>query len=175
MSRYGTLDNLADKIAIHTNDTHPVLAIPELMRILLDECGYDWDRAWKIVTSTIAYTNHTVMSEAHEGWPGGLFQTRLPRIFQIVTEIDHRHRAWVWQKTGDAAWVERTAIIADGVLRMANLAVTACHSVNGVSRLHTQILQQRVFHDFYLLTPEKFHNVTNGIAYRRGFARPILI
>ncbi len=167
LHRYGTLENLPEKAAIHTNDTHPVLAIPELMRILLDECGYSWEKAWDIVTRTVAYTNHTVMREALECWPVDLFKERLPRIYQIVTEIDHRHREWVWNQSFDAGLVERTAILADGVVRMANMAVAACHSVNGVSQLHSEILKDHVFADFYRLTPEKFKNVTNGIAHRR--------
>lgn len=161
------IDELPDFAAIHTNDTHPVLAIPELMRILLDECGYPWDKAWDIVTKTVAYTNHTVMSEALECWSVELFAARLPRIFQIVTEIDNRHRAYVWEQTHDADFVERTAVIHDGVVKMANLAVAACHKVNGVSKLHSEILKNDVFKDFYRLTPDKFTNVTNGIAHRR--------
>lgn len=162
-----SIDELPDFAAIHTNDTHPVLAIPELMRILLDECGYPWDKAWDIVTKTVAYTNHTVMSEALECWSAELFAARLPRIFQIVTEIDNRHRAYVWEQTHDADFVERTAVIHDGVVKMANLAVAACHKVNGVSKLHSEILKNDVFKDFYRLTPDKFTNVTNGIAHRR--------
>ena len=162
-----SIDELPDFAAIHTNDTHPVLAIPELMRILLDECGYPWDKAWDIVTKTVAYTNHTVMSEALECWSAELFAARLPRIFQIVTEIDNRHRAYVWEQTHDADFVERTAVIHDGVVKMANLAVAACHKVNGVSKLHSEILKNDVFKDFCRLTPDKFTNVTNGIAHRR--------
>ena len=162
-----SIDELPDFAAIHTNDTHPVLAIPELMRILLDECGYPWDKAWDIVTKTVAYTNHTVMSEALECWSAELFAARLPRIIQIVTEIDNRHRAYVWEQTHDADFVERTAVIHDGVVKMANLAVAACHKVNGVSKLHSEILKNDVFKDFYRLTPDKFTNVTNGIAHRR--------
>ncbi len=167
LRREGRLDTLPERAAIHTNDTHPVLAVPELMRILLDECGYPWERAWDIVTRTLAYTNHTVMREALECWPVSLFRERLPRIFQIVTEIDHRHRRQVWEQTGDADLVERTAVLSGDTVRMANLAVAACHSVNGVSELHSDILKKDVFADFYRLTPEKFHNVTNGIAHRR--------
>ena len=143
------------------------MAIPELMRILLDECGYGWDDAWRIVTNTFAYTNHTVMSEALECWPEDLFQRMIPRIYQITKEIDNRFRAFVWGATGDAGRVERMAIISNGVVRMANLCVAACHSVNGVSALHSQILKDSVFKDFYGLTPLKFKNVTNGIAHRR--------
>ena len=167
LSQYNTLDNLPDKVAIHTNDTHPVLAIPELMRILLDECGYGWDEAYDIVRRTVAYTNHTVMREALECWPVDLFRDRLPRIYQIVAEIDRRERARIWERTGDAGMVERTAVISDGVVRMANLAVLVCHSVNGVSRLHSEILRQSVFADFCALEPQKFRSVTNGIAHRR--------
>ncbi len=165
--RHHSMDELSDLAAIHINDTHPVLAIPELMRILLDECGYTWENAWDIVTKTVAYTNHTVMSEALECWSVDLFSTRLPRIFQIVTEIDNRHRKDVWEQTHDAAFVESTAIISNGVVRMANLAVVSCHKVNGVSKLHSEILKNDVFKDFYRLYPEKFTNVTNGIAHRR--------
>lgn len=167
LEKYGTLDNLAEKTAIHINDTHPALTIPELMRYLLDECGYGWDSAWEIVTRATAYTNHTVMREALECWQLDLFKSRLPRIYQIITEIDNRFRRRVWESTGDADYVERTAIIQGGVIRMANLCVAACHSVNGVSKLHTDILKNTVFHDYYRLTPQKFTNVTNGIAHRR--------
>ncbi|MGN1169673.1 MAG: glycogen/starch/alpha-glucan family phosphorylase, partial [Acutalibacteraceae bacterium] len=152
---------------IHINDTHPTLAIPELMRILLDECGYKWDDAWNIVTNTIAYTNHTVMAEALECWPEDLFKRLLPRIYEITKEIDNRFRSFVWSATGDAGKVERMAVISNGVVRMANLSVAGSHSVNGVSALHSQILKDSVFHDFYTVTPDKFKNVTNGIAHRR--------
>ena len=164
---YGTMDNFADKVAIHINDTHPTLAIPELMRILLDECGYGWDDAWKIVMNAVAYTNHTVMREALECWPEDLYRRLMPRIWQITKEIDNRFRSFVWQATNDADRVERMAVISNGVVRMANLCVAASHAVNGVSALHSEILKDSVFHDFYALTPNKFKNVTNGIAHRR--------
>ncbi len=167
LKTYGTIDNLSDKVAIHINDTHPTLVIPELMRILLDECGYGWDDAWNIVTKTTAYTNHTVLKEALECWPEDLFMRLLPRIYQITKEIDNRYRSFVWNSTLDADTVERMAVISNGVIRMANLCVAACHSVNGVSALHSQILVDTVFNDFYKLTPDKFKNVTNGIAHRR--------
>ncbi len=167
LRRFGTIDNLADEVAIHINDTHPTMAIPELMRILLDECGYGWDDAWKIVTKTFAYTNHTVMKEALECWSEELVSRLLPRIYQIIKEIDNRYRSFVWSVTGDAGKVERMAVISGGAVRMANLCVAACHSVNGVSALHSEILKNTVFHDFYTVTPDKFKNVTNGIAYRR--------
>ena len=164
---YGTMDNFAEKAAVHINDTHPTLAVPELMRILLDECGYGWDDAWKIVTNAIAYTNHTVMKEALECWPEDLYKRLMPRIWQITKEIDNRFRNFVWQATQNADQVERMAIMSNGVVRMANLCVASAHSVNGVSTLHSEILKESVFHDFYMLTPNKFKNVTNGIAHRR--------
>ncbi len=167
LRQYGTLDNFADKVAIHINDTHPTLSIPELMRIMLDECGYGWDDAWNIVTKTVAYTNHTVMKEALECWGEDLVKRLIPRVYEIIKEIDNRYRSYVWNATHDAGYVERTAIISGGVIRMANMCVAACHSVNGVSALHSQILKDTVFNDFYRLTPDKFKNVTNGIAHRR--------
>lgn len=167
LRNFASMENFSDKVAIHINDTHPTMAIPELMRILLDECGYGWDDAWKIVTSTVAYTNHTVMKEALECWPEDLFRTMLPRIYQITKEIDNRFRAFVWGATGDADRVERMAVISNGVVRMANLCVACCHSVNGVSALHSNILKDSLFKDFYALIPLKFKNVTNGIAHRR--------
>ncbi|MGN0494384.1 MAG: glycogen/starch/alpha-glucan phosphorylase [Acutalibacteraceae bacterium] len=167
LRKYNTLDNLPDKVAIHINDTHPTLSIPELMRFLLDECGYGWDKAWDLVTRTVAYTNHTIMSEALECWPVELIKERIPRIYQIIKEIDRRFRGEVLSRTGDPATVERTAIIQSGVIRMANLCVAACHTVNGVSKLHSEILVNELFTDYAKMTPEKFTNVTNGIAHRR--------
>ena len=168
LERYGTLDNLPDMAAIHINDTHPTLAIPELMRILLDECGYTWEKAWDIVTRCVAYTNHTVMAEALECWPEDLFQQRLPRIYQIVKEINNRFSQQMMEATGgDTAKVGRMAIISYGLIKMANLCVAACHSVNGVSKLHSEIVKHTVFPDVYSIAPEKFTNVTNGIAHRR--------
>ncbi len=167
LREYGSIDSLPEKVAIHINDTHPTMAIPELMRILLDECGYGWDDAWRIVTNTTAYTNHTVMSEALECWSEELVKRLIPRIYDIIKEIDNRFRAYVWENTHDSDYVERTAIISNGAVRMANLCVAACHSVNGVSALHSQILKDSLFNDFYKLTPNKFTNVTNGIAHRR--------
>lgn len=164
---YNSLDNLPDVVAIHLNDTHPVLAIPELMRILLDECGYGWDKSWDIVTKTIAYTNHTVMSEALECWQVELFARRLPRIYQIVEEINRRFCEKMHNEGVDDWQIGRMAIINDGIVKMANLAVIASHSVNGVSMLHSEILKDSVFSDFYKVSPEKFKNVTNGIAHRR--------
>ncbi|WP_298528967.1 glycogen/starch/alpha-glucan phosphorylase [uncultured Ruminococcus sp.] len=168
MNVYGTLENLADKVAIHINDTHPTLAIPELMRILLDDCGYGWDQAWDIVTHTFAYTNHTVMAEALEKWDVNLVKTIIPRIFSIIVEINNRYCQSLMEKNGyDSAKTTRMSIIKDNTIHMATLCVVASHSVNGVSKLHSEIIKQSVFHDEYENTPEKFKNVTNGIAYRR--------
>ncbi|MBE6773271.1 MAG: glycogen/starch/alpha-glucan phosphorylase [Ruminococcaceae bacterium] len=162
-----SMENFAEKNAIHINDTHPTLSIPELMRILLDECGYGWDEAWAIVTKATAYTNHTVMKEALECWSEDLFKSFLPRIYTIVKEIDNRYRAHIWEQTHDAGKVEEMAVISGGIIRMANLCVATCHSVNGVSALHSQILKDSLFNSYYKLTPDKFKNVTNGIAHRR--------
>lgn len=167
LRKYNTLDNLPEKVAIHINDTHPTLSIPELMRFLLDECGYGWDKAWDLVTRTVAYTNHTIMSEALECWPVELIKERIPRIYQIIKEIDRRFKGEVLSRTGDPLIVERTAIIQNGIIRMANLCVAACHTVNGVSKLHSEILVNELFKDYAKMTPEKFTNVTNGIAHRR--------
>ena len=176
LRQYNTLENVGDKVAIHINDTHPALSVPELMRFLLDECGYEWEKAWSIVQKTIAYTNHTVMQEALECWSEDLFRQRLPRIYQIVKEIDNRFRYEMYDLTHDAAMVERTAVISGGVVRMANLSVIAGHNVNGVSKLHSQILKDDLFRDYYGITPNKFLNVTNGIAHRRWLcqANPML-
>ncbi len=167
LREYGSLDNFAEKNAIHINDTHPTMAIPELMRIMLDECGYGWDDAFRIVEECCAYTNHTVMAEALECWGEDLFKRLLPRIYQIVKEIDNRFRKKIWDATGDAGRVERMAVISNGAVKMANLCVAVCHKVNGVSALHSQILKDTIFNEFYTLEPDKFTNVTNGIAHRR--------
>lgn len=164
---YKTLTNLPDKVAIHLNDTHPVLAVPELMRIVMDECGYGWDEAWRIVTGTIAYTNHTVMAEALECWSEDMFRTKLPRIYQIVCEINRRWCYELKEAGTPEDKIAKMSIIRDGWVRMANLAVVASHKVNGVSALHSNILKDTVFSDFYNYTPDKFTNVTNGIAHRR--------
>lgn len=167
LNKYNTVDNLPEKVAIHINDTHPTLCIPELMRLLLDECGYSWERAWDIVRRTVAYTNHTIMSEALECWPVHLIKERIPRIYQIIKEIDRRYREEIISETGDSDYAERTAIISNGIIKMANLCVVTCHTVNGVSKLHSKILTDELFADYARLTPEKFTNVTNGIAHRR--------
>lgn len=168
MSVYGTLENLADKVAIHINDTHPTLAIPELMRILLDDCGYTWEKSWDIVTKTFAYTNHTVMAEALEKWDVSLVKSVIPRIFSIIVEINNRYCQSLMESNGhDSAKTTRMSIIKDNQIHMATLCVAVSHSVNGVSKLHSEIIKESVFHDEYCHTPEKFKNVTNGIAYRR--------
>ena len=168
MSTYGTLDNLADKIAIHINDTHPTLAIPELMRILLDECGYTWERAWELTQGVFAYTNHTVMSEALEVWNEDLFKNLLPRIYQIICEINRRFCLELEQKYHQPLYaVSSMSIVQNRGIKMANLCVVGSHSVNGVSKLHSKIIQDDLFHLFYGVWPEKFTNVTNGIASRR--------
>lgn len=167
LRHYNTLENLPEKVAIHINDTHPTLSIPELMRFLLDECGYSWEKAWNIVKGTVAYTNHTIMQEALECWPENLMRERLPRIYQIIKEIDSRYRKEVIEKTGNFDLAERTAVISNGIVRMANLCVATCHSVNGVSKLHSEIIVDELFKDYASMTPEKFKNVTNGIAHRR--------
>ena len=167
LRHFGTVDNLAEKNAIHINDTHPTLSIPEIMRILLDECGYGWDDAWSIVTKVAAYTNHTVLKEALECWPEDLVRSLLPRIHQIIVEIDRRYRDYLYRTVADYNKVPEMTIIENGVVRMANLCVAACHSVNGVSGLHSQILKDDLFNEYFKITPDKFKNVTNGIAHRR--------
>ncbi|ANU55021.1 glycogen/starch/alpha-glucan phosphorylase [Acutalibacter muris] len=164
---HSNLDDLPKLVAIHLNDTHPVLAIPEMMRVMLDECGYDWESAWGIVKETVAYTNHTVMSEALETWKCDLVKMRLPRIYQIIEEINRRFWEEMKYKGVDYGKIARMAPISDGFVRMANLAVIGSHSVNGVSALHSDILKEDLFHDFYVEEPAKFTNVTNGIAHRR--------
>ncbi|MCL2633455.1 MAG: glycogen/starch/alpha-glucan family phosphorylase [Oscillospiraceae bacterium] len=167
MKTYGTLDNLHEKAAIHINDTHPTLAIPELMRILLDDCGYSWSKSWHIVQNTFAYTNHTVLSEALETWDKDLLQAIVPRLFTIICEINNRYCAGLSNRMGDSSKVERMSIVSGNRVKMANLCIDASHSVNGVSKLHSDIIKESVFVDQYEDKPNKFKNVTNGIAYRR--------
>ena len=168
LNQYGTLENLPDKIAIQLNDTHPTIAIPEMMRILLDECSYEWDAAFDICRRVFAYTNHTVMSEALEKWNVDIFRSTLPRIWQIVQEMDRRCRADLEKAfPGDQGKIDYMAIIGDNQVRMANICAYTCHSINGVSKLHSEIIKDSVFHDYFLYKPGAFKNVTNGIAYRR--------
>jgi len=167
LKKYKTLDNLPDKVAIQMNDTHPVLAVAELMRVLMDDYGYSWDNAFAITQKTLAYTNHTVMSEALEKWPVHYVQQLLPRIYMIIEEIDRRFCQYVYEKQSDSAMVERVRVIRDGQIHMANLAIVGSHAVNGVAEIHSEILKDDLFHDFYVLYPEKFSNKTNGITPRR--------
>ncbi len=159
---------LPEKVVIHINDTHPGLAIPELMRLLMDEEGLGWDEAQQIVSRTMAYTNHTIMAEALEKWPEDMVKSLLPRIYQILVEMNKRLCARLWNFfPGEAERVGRMAIIAYGYIHMANLCVAMTFSTNGVSKLHGDILKQETFHDFYLVMPEKFSAITNGITHRR--------
>ena len=159
---------LPQKVVIHINDTHPGLAIPELMRLLMDEEGLGWDEAQQIASRTMAYTNHTIMAEALEKWPEDMVKSLLPRIYQILVEMNKRLCARLWNFfPGEAERVGRMAIIAYGYIHMANLCVAMTFSTNGVSKLHGDILKQETFHDFYLVMPEKFSAITNGITHRR--------
>ena len=166
--RYGPLNLLPQQAAIHINDTHPALAIPELMRLLMDENGFTWDDAWNITTSVFAYTNHTVMPEALETWQEDLIARRLPRIHMIIKEINRRFCNDLWNRyPGQHQLIESMAILSNGQVRMANLSVVGSHNVNGVSALHSEIIKKELFQGFYQLWPDKFTNVTNGIAHRR--------
>lgn len=166
--RYGSLKLLPQLAAIHLNDTHPALAIPELMRLLIDENGMTWEEAWGITTSVCAYTNHTVLAEALETWPEDLIARRLPRIYSILKEINRRFCEDLWKIfPGDWNKISRMAIISYNTVKMANLSVYGSHQVNGVSKLHSEIIKKSIFRDFYDYTPAKFTNVTNGIAHRR--------
>ena len=166
--RWGSLKSLPEMAAIHLNDTHPALAIPELMRLLIDENGMSWDEAWHITTSVCAYTNHTVLAEALETWPEDLIARKLPRIYMILKEINRRFCEDLWKRfPGDWDKISRMAVISYNTVKMANLSVLGSHSVNGVSGLHSDIIKKSIFRDFYEYTPEKFTNVTNGIAHRR--------
>ena len=167
MENYGTLDNLHEKVVIQLNDTHPIMIIAELMRILLDEHNYDWDKAWSIVTQTVAYTNHTILQEALERWPEHMIIKLLPRIYVLIKEIDTRFRKQVMEMTHDSDLANRVAIIRDGSVHMANMGAAVCFSVNGVAGIHTNILKNDVMRDFYRLFPEKFNNKTNGVTHRR--------
>lgn len=168
MAVYKTLGNLEEKIAIHINDTHPALVIPELMRILIDDYFYGWDEAWAKVVKICSYTNHTVLPEALETWNEDLFRLKLPRIYTIIKEINERFCREAWKAfPGNWQRISKMSIIGYGSVRMANLSVVGSHSTNGVSKLHSEILTNTVFKDFYKMYPERFGNVTNGIAHRR--------
>ena len=177
MESHSDIHQLKEKVVFHMNDTHPTLAVPELMRILLDDYFLEWDDAWDITTHCCAFTNHTIMSEALEKWPISLFSKLLPRIYQIVEEINRRFAGMIDQKYGyDAKKREAMEIIYNGMVRMANLAIVGSFSVNGVAAIHTEILKTEVFKDYYELWPEKFSNKTNGITQRRFLlhANPLL-
>ncbi|WP_455139360.1 glycogen/starch/alpha-glucan phosphorylase [Thermophilibacter sp.] len=165
-------EHLGDHVCIHTNDTHPAMCGPELMRLLVDEKGVDFDLAYKVAKQTISFTNHTVMPEALEKWPINTFRTLLPRVYMFIEEVDRRYRDNLAQhlSPNDGTWTDilsRTAILWDGQVRMANLSIIFSHSINGVSALHTQILKDSVFHEFYELMPHRFNNKTNGVSHRR--------
>ncbi len=162
------LHELPKYVQIHINDTHPTLAIPEFMRIMMDQEGFGWDEAWSIVQQIFAYTNHTIMSEALEKWPVTMVETLLPRVAMIIKEIDRRQRAFLGEKFGnDMGKIDYMSVISNGNVNMANLCLTACHSINGVAKLHTEILKNETFKDYYSVYPEKFKNVTNGVTPRR--------
>lgn len=170
-ARYGTVRNFPEHHVIQINDTHPTLMIPELMRLFMDEDGLGWDEAWDIVTACVNYTNHTVMSEALETWPQGLIQSQMPRVWEIICEINRRWCEYLRGRFGDAARVGRNLILADGKVHMANLCLAACKTVNGVSGLHGDILKNDLFRDVCALSPERFTYVTNGIDHRRWLAQ----
>ena len=166
-ARYGTLDNFAEKYVFQLNDTHPILAIPEMMRLLMDVYGYGWDDAWNIVQHSIAYTNHTVMPEALEKWPVNYVNGLLPRIYMIIEEINRRFNNYMAEKGIDPDKRYQMSIIRDGQIHMTNMAIYAGFSVNGVAKIHTEILEHYTFKNFFELFPEKFSNKTNGVTHRR--------
>lgn len=163
---YPSLDNLPEKVAIQLNDTHPVLVIPELMRVLMDDYNYDWDPAWDIVRRTVAYTNHTVMAEALEKWPQDMMRELLPRVYMIIEEIDRRFRYEI-EHQGKGYLASQVGILKDNQVHMAHLAIVGSHSVNGVAKIHTQILIDDVMSAFAGLYPGRFNNKTNGVTHRR--------
>ncbi|MCF0112923.1 MAG: glycogen/starch/alpha-glucan phosphorylase, partial [Bacilli bacterium] len=175
-ARYGTLDDFADAYVFQLNDTHPILAIPEAMRLLMDEYNYGWDDAWKIITKMFAYTNHTVMPEALEKWPVQYVQHLVPRIYMIIEEINRRFNLFLSLKGVSESARFNMQIIKDGQIHMTNMAIYSCYSVNGVAKIHTDILENYTFRDFYALFPEKFNNKTNGVTHRRWlmYANPRL-
>ena len=177
MRKHDDIKKLYEKVTFQMNDTHPTLAVPELMRILMDEYGLGWEDAWSVTTKTVAYTNHTIMSEALEKWPIELFSSLLPRIYQIVEEINRRFCLLIEAShPGNVDKIRKMAIIYDGQVKMAHMAICASYSVNGVARLHTEILKKQELRDFYELMPDKFNNKTNGITQRRFLlhANPLL-
>ncbi|SMD13759.1 glycogen/starch/alpha-glucan phosphorylase [Sporomusa malonica] len=174
---HGNVSELPDKIAIHINDTHPALAVPELMRILIDDCDLGWEEAWDITVRTMSYTNHTILPEALEKWPIDMIKRLLPRIHMIICEINERTCRELWERyPGDWNRIRSMAVISDGQVHMAHLAIAGSHSVNGVAEIHTEILKKSVMNNFYTYAPGKFTNVTNGITHRRWLltANPLL-
>ena len=172
IERWGSLDSFAEHHVIQINDTHPTLVIPELMRLFMDEHGYSWDDAWKIVTKSVAYTNHTIMSEALEKWPQDLVASLLPRIWEIMCEINRRwYENLRYSFDGNVDKITRNLIIHDGQVHMANMCLATCYKINGVSRLHGDILKDSLFNDMYTIKPDKFTYVTNGIDHRRWLAQ----
>lgn len=165
--RNGTLDNFSDKYVFQLNDTHPILAIPEMMRLLMDEYGYGWDFAWKTVTECIAYTNHTIMSEALEKWPVQYIQRLIPRCYMIIEEMNRRFNLYLNERGVSESKRYTMQIIKDGQVHMTNLAIYAAFSVNGVAKLHTEILEKQTFKEFYEVFPDKFNCKTNGVTHRR--------
>ena len=177
VNMFGDLSLMPEKVAFQLNDTHPAVAVPELMRILMDDYGLEWDKAWTITTGCCAYTNHTIMQEALEKWPIDLFKKLLPRVYQIIEEINRRFEEEIRAKyPGDESKIKNMAVLYDGQVRMAYLAIVGGHSVNGVAELHTEILKSTVLKDFYEMMPEKFNNKTNGVTQRRFLlkANPLL-
>ena len=175
--KHDDIQKLYEKVTFQMNDTHPTVAVAELMRILMDEEGLGWDEAWEVTTKSVAYTNHTIMSEALEKWPIELFSRLLPRVYQIIEEINRRFILEIQAKyPGNYEKIKKMAIIYDGQVKMAHLAIAAGYSVNGVARLHTEILKNQELKDFYEMMPEKFNNKTNGITQRRFLlhANPLL-
>ena len=175
--KHGDIHKLYEKVTFQMNDTHPTVAVAELMRILMDEEGLGWDEAWEVTRKSVAYTNHTIMSEALEKWPIELFSRLLPRVYQIIEEINRRFILEIQAKyPGNYEKIKKMAIIYDGQVKMAHLAIAAGYSVNGVARLHTEILKNQELKDFYEMMPEKFNNKTNGITQRRFLlhANPLL-
>ncbi len=168
LKNYGSIDSLSDKVGIHINETHPALAIPELMRILLDEHKYSWEAAWDTITRIFAYTNHTIMSEALEIWPEDILRQRLPRIDQIVHEINHRFCNYLYETAHlDLNQIAKMAVVNNGQIHMANLCLCTCYKVNGVSQIHSDIIKANLFRNYSSIFPSKFTNVTNGFNYRR--------
>ena len=167
LKTYGRLDNFADKVVIQLNDTHPALAIPELMRLLMDQYGFKWDNAWDIVTKTFAYTNHTVMQEALEKWPIEYIKKLIPRVYMVIETIDNRFREQLRTMGKNDNFIESVAVISQGNVRMANLSIVGSYSVNGVAKIHSNIIKEQTFKDLYEVYPNKFNNKTNGITPRR--------